>query len=41
MSDDAPSHTDHVVGALEDFPEGSHRVVEIAGQQVGIFHTGG
>jgi nitrite reductase/ring-hydroxylating ferredoxin subunit len=41
MSDDAPSHTDHVVGALEDFPEGSHRVVEIAGRQVGIFNIGG
>jgi nitrite reductase (NADH) small subunit len=34
-------HTDHVVGALADFPEGSHRVVDVAGRQVGIFNIGG
>jgi nitrite reductase (NADH) small subunit len=35
------SHTDHVVGPLEDFPEGSHRVVEVAGREIGIFNVGG
>jgi nitrite reductase (NADH) small subunit len=38
---EAPSHTDHVVGTLADFPEGSHQVVEVAGRQIGIFNIGG
>lgn len=39
---DAPEGSvDHAVGALADFPEGSHRVVEVSGRQIGIFNIGG
>ena len=30
-----------MVGALADFPEGSHRVVEVSGRQIGIFNIRG
>jgi nitrite reductase/ring-hydroxylating ferredoxin subunit len=32
---------DVVVGRAEDFPEGSHRVVEAAGRQIGVFNIAG
>jgi nitrite reductase (NADH) small subunit len=35
------TYTDHVVGKVADFPEGSHQVVEIAGRQIGIFNIAG
>ena len=35
------TYSDHVVGPLADFPEGSHKVVDVAGRQVGIFNIGG
>lgn len=35
------SHTDHVVGKVEEFAEGTHRVVEVAGRQIGIFNIRG
>ena len=31
---------EQVVAALADFPKGTHRVVEVNGRQIGIFHTG-
>jgi nitrite reductase/ring-hydroxylating ferredoxin subunit len=30
-----------VVGPLSDFPEGTHRVVDVAGRQVGVFNIAG
>lgn len=30
-----------VVGPLSDFPEGTHRVVEVAGRQIGVFNVAG
>ena len=33
--------TDVVVGRLADFPDGTHRVVEAAGRQIGVFNIGG
>jgi len=30
-----------VVGRLADFPEGTHRVVEVDGREVGVFNIGG
>jgi nitrite reductase (NADH) small subunit len=40
-SANADRSTDHVVGTLSDFPEGSHRVVDVAGRQIGIFNIRG
>ena len=41
-ADAAPEGSvDHVVGTLADFPEGSHRVVEVSGRQIGIFNIRG
>jgi nitrite reductase (NADH) small subunit len=31
----------HDVGALSDFPEGSHRVVRVGRRQIGLFNVGG
>lgn len=31
----------HVVGQIADFPEGSHRVVPVAGRSVGVFNIAG
>jgi len=33
--------TDVVVGRLADFPAGTHRVVEAAGRQIGVFNIAG
>jgi nitrite reductase (NADH) small subunit len=33
--------TEAVVGRLDDFPEGTHRVVEVGGRQVGVFNIAG
>jgi nitrite reductase/ring-hydroxylating ferredoxin subunit len=33
--------TEAVVGRLVDFPEGTHRVVEVGGRQVGVFNIAG
>ena len=30
-----------VVGRASDFPEGTHRVVEVDGREVGVFNVGG
>jgi nitrite reductase (NADH) small subunit len=30
-----------VVGRLADFPEGTHRVVDVDGREVGVFNIGG
>lgn len=30
-----------VVGRVADFPEGTHRVVEVGGRSVGVFNIGG
>jgi nitrite reductase (NADH) small subunit len=30
-----------VVGRLADFPEGTHRIVEVDGREVGVFNIGG
>jgi len=32
---------DHVVGPVSEFPEGSHRVVDIGGRQIGVFNIRG
>jgi nitrite reductase (NADH) small subunit len=32
---------EEVVGRLADFPEGTHRVVQVAGREVGIFNVHG
>jgi len=34
-------YTDHLVGRLDEFPEGSARVVEAGGRQIGIFNIKG
>jgi nitrite reductase (NADH) small subunit len=31
----------HVVGPVADLPPGSHRVVEVAGREIGVFNIGG
>ena len=33
--------TEVVVGRLEDFPAGTHKVVEAAGREIGVFNIGG
>jgi nitrite reductase (NADH) small subunit len=33
--------TEVVVGRVADFPEGTHKVVEAAGRQIGVFNIGG
>jgi nitrite reductase (NADH) small subunit len=33
--------TEAVVGRLSDFPEGTHRVVEVRGRQIGVFNIAG
>jgi nitrite reductase/ring-hydroxylating ferredoxin subunit len=33
--------TETVVGRLADFPEGSHRVVDVGGREIGVFNIGG
>jgi nitrite reductase/ring-hydroxylating ferredoxin subunit len=33
--------TDAVVGRRADFPEGSHKVVEVGGREIGVFNIGG
>ena len=32
---------EHVVGPVSEFPEGSHRVVDIGGRQIGVFNIRG
>ena len=32
---------EHVVGAVSEFPDGSHRVVDIEGRQIGVFNIRG
>ena len=32
---------EHTVGALTEFPEGSHKVVKVGRREVGIFNVGG
>ena len=32
---------EHVVGPVSDFPDGSHRVVDIGGRQIGVFNIKG
>ena len=32
---------EHVVARIEEVPEGSHLVVEVAGREVGVFNIGG
>jgi hypothetical protein len=31
----------HIVGPVSEFPDGSHRVVDIAGRQIGVFNIKG
>ncbi|MDQ3510011.1 MAG: Rieske (2Fe-2S) protein [Actinomycetota bacterium] len=33
--------TEHVVGSVSDFPEGSHRVVKVGRREIGVFNVGG
>lgn len=33
--------TEHVVGLVEDFPPGTHRVVQLGRIEVGVFNVGG
>jgi nitrite reductase/ring-hydroxylating ferredoxin subunit len=33
--------TAHVVAAVEDIPEGGHRVVAVSGREYGVFNVGG
>jgi nitrite reductase (NADH) small subunit len=33
--------TETVVGRLADFPDGTHRVVEVGGRQIGVFNIRG
>ena len=33
--------TEVVVGRLADFPDGTHKVVEAAGREIGIFNIAG
>ena len=33
--------TEHVVGAVSDFPPGTHRVVRVRNAEIGIFNVGG
>lgn len=32
---------EHVVGGVDDFPEGTHRVVRVGGREIGVFNVGG
>jgi nitrite reductase/ring-hydroxylating ferredoxin subunit len=32
---------EHLVGAITDFPEGSHKVVKVGRREIGIFNVGG
>jgi nitrite reductase (NADH) small subunit len=36
-----PGMRRHVVGAVEDFPAGSHRVVDVGGRAIGVFNIAG
>lgn len=41
MDAEATTRTDaggYVIGQLTEFPEGSHRIVEVGGRQIGIFN---
>ena len=33
--------TEHVVGDVSDFPEGSHGVVKVGRREIGVFNIGG
>ena len=37
----SPTSSDYDVGHLADFPDGSHRIVDVAGRQIGIFNVHG
>jgi nitrite reductase (NADH) small subunit len=37
----ARQQTEHVVGRVEDFPEGTHRVVRVGRREIGVFNVGG
>lgn len=41
QSDGGRERTDHVVCPVAEFPEGSHRVVELGGRQIGVFNIRG
>ena len=41
MSDVRKARQSHVVGSVEDFPIGEHRVVTIGRREIGIFNIGG
>ncbi|HET6449588.1 MAG TPA: Rieske 2Fe-2S domain-containing protein [Conexibacter sp.] len=41
MAQATTEHADHVIGTLADFPEGSHRVVEVDGRAIGVFNVKG
>ena len=32
---------EHTVGAITEFPEGSHKVVKVGRREIGIFNVGG
>lgn len=32
---------EHIIGSITDFPEGSHRVVEVDGRKIGVFNVKG
>lgn len=32
---------EHVIGRIEDFPDGTHRVVTVGRRQIGVFNIGG
>lgn len=32
---------EHIIGSTADFPEGTHRVVELNGRKIGVFNIGG
>jgi nitrite reductase/ring-hydroxylating ferredoxin subunit len=36
-----PQRTAHVVAAVDEIPEGSHRVVAVGGREYGVFNVGG
>ena len=38
---DAPATREHVVGPVSEFPDGSHRVVDVGGRQIGVFNIRG
>ena len=37
----APKRTGHVVGSVEEFPIGNHKVVKIGNREIGIFNIKG